>query len=112
MFVLIKAVQEIRAIQKQFENKPLDVIQSYSQIRKILETLLRYEIITEAACLHHRIKLDFILLTETNPDISHAEKFTQLAKEHCRAYTTIKDIIYTSNVKTDMKSSENKEAGT
>ncbi len=106
MFVLIKAVQEIQAINTRYASKPLDVIQSYSQIHEILKTLLDHEIITETACLHHRIKLDYILLTETNPNSSHAERFAQLAAEHHRAYTTVRDVIYASDIKTDMTNGE------
>ena len=108
MFVLIKAVQEIREINERYAGKPLDVIQSYSQIHEILKKLLTHEIITESACLHHNIKLDFILLKETYPKENHIALFCRLAEEHHRSYSTIKDIIYADKkIKMDIKEKEN-----
>ena len=94
MNALIKAVEEIRKIQLEFDLKPMDVVQSYLQLHEILQVLRKNGIINETSCLHHDIRLDFILLTLTEPETTHVELFTKLAEKYHRSYYTIKDLIY------------------
>lgn len=91
---MVKAFLQIQEISQSFAGKKPDDVQAFIYISKILETLKEFRVINESSFVHHQIKLDFLILSQTNKDLSTMDCYEVVASKYNLSPRTIQGIVY------------------